>query len=52
MVQSFKKEIQDDYHLFYMHMVYKTFIKIYLNDIKYNVLGYLGTSHILEYLKR
>jgi hypothetical protein len=34
-----------------MHEVYKKIIERYLNDLKDNVLGYLGTSQISEYLK-
>jgi hypothetical protein len=34
MVQSFKKKIQEDYYLLYMHGVYKKIIQRYLNEIK------------------
>jgi hypothetical protein len=51
MVQIFKKDIQEDYYLFWMHGCYKKIIHRHLNDVKDNIPGYLGKSQISEYLK-
>jgi hypothetical protein len=51
MVQSFINNIQEDLYLFYMHGVYDNIIEIYLNELKDNALGYLGTNYISKYFK-